>query len=163
MSFERQEPRQRKHMKSVYLAGPITGTSYDECVDWRKYIRRALPAQIKAYSPMRAKDYLEEETDVKHIYEEKVMSSQRGLFARDANDCRMCDGLIVNFIGAEKVSIGSVMEIAWFWWQRKPIVLIMAHGTVHDHPMIREACPFTVQTLDEAIHVMTAVLLPVGH
>lgn len=150
-------------MKSVYLAGPITGTSYNECTGWRQYIIRSLPDGIVGYSPMRAKNYLAKETEIEHSYEAKLLSSQRGLFARDMNDCKTCDALIVNFLGAEKVSIGTVMEITAFWWQRKPIVLVMKHGSVHDHPMIREACPFIVQTLDEAIHVITAVLLPVGH
>lgn len=152
-------------MKSVYLAGPITGTSYSECTDWRKYVTEelSLKGNIWCYSPMRAKSYLKEENVIEHSYEEKLFSSQRGLFARDMNDCKICDALIANLIGANKISIGTVMEITAFWWQRKPIVLIMAHGTIHDHPMIREACPFVVQTLDEAVHTITAILLPVGH
>lgn len=150
-------------VKCVYLAGPISGLSYNECTGWRQYIRRSLPDGIVGYSPMRAKEYLAGETEIEHSYEEKLFSSQRGLFARDMHDCLQSDALVANFIGSKKVSIGTVMEITAFWWQRKPIVLIMTHGSVHDHPMIREACPFVVQTLDEAIHVISTILLPFGH
>lgn len=150
-------------MKSIYLAGPISGLSYNETTSWRQYIRRKLPDRIVGYSPMRAKSYLQNKMHISHSYEESLLSSQRGLFARDMNDCRICDALMVNFLDSEKVSIGTVMEISAFWWQRKPIILIMKNGNIHDHPMIREACPLVTHSLDEAIHVVTTVLLPVGH
>lgn len=147
----------------VYLAGPITGLAYDEIVNWRRYIRKNLPDGIVGYSPMRAKAYLQKETQISHSYEESLLSSQRGLFTHNMNDCRICDALMVNFLNSKKVSIGTVMEISAFWWQRKPIILIMQDGNIHDHPMIREACPLITYTLDEAIHVVTSILLPVGH
>lgn len=155
---------------SVYLAGPITGLSYEGCTDWRQYIMDNLPPQIIGFSPLRAKDYLQEEVFVKDAYNEslgrmaEILSSQRGIFARDMNDCRVHDLIIANFLGAERVSIGTVMEITAFWWEKKPIILIMEdEGNPHDHAMIREASPFRVRTLDEAIFVASTVLLPVGH
>lgn len=152
-------------MKSVYLAGAITGTSYNKCTEWREHIRLELGSKgnVWCYSPMRAKDYLAGERELTGSYEESLLSSQRGLFARDMNDCKTCDMVIVNLLGAKKVSIGTVMEITAFWWQRKPIVLIMEEDNIHNHPMIHEACPFTVHTLEEAIHVTMTILFPVGH
>lgn len=151
-------------MKTVYLAGPITGTSYKECTDWRqKLIDDLLKNNLVGWSPMRAKAYLAEETSVGDSYESKILSCQRGIFARDMNDCRQLDAIIANVTGTERVSIGTVMEITAFWWQRKPIVLIMEKGNIHNHAMIREACPFIVHTLDEAVHVMTTILCPVQH
>lgn len=152
-------------MKSIYLAGPITGTSYNECTGWREYVtdKVTMKGNIWCYSPMRAKEYLAGEEVLDGSYEQSLLSSQRGLFTRDMNDCKTCDMVIVNLLGAKTVSIGTVMEISAFWWQRKPIVLIMEDGNVHNHPMIREACPFIVHTLDEAIHVMMTILFPVGH
>ena len=38
---------------SVYLAGPITGLTYEECVGWRERAKEELAkAGITAYSPM---------------------------------------------------------------------------------------------------------------
>ena len=46
-------------MDLVYLAGPITGLTFDGCTDWREYAKKSLAeAGIDGLSPMRAKDYL---------------------------------------------------------------------------------------------------------
>ena len=154
-----------RKMKSVYLAGPITGTSYEECTDWRKMVSHILiSAGIEAYSPMRAKDYLLGETTVNDAYNDTIMSSQRGIYARDFHDCRSHDAILVNLLGATRVSIGTVMEIAWGAAYQKPIVLVIEEeNNLHEHSMIREACPFRVETLNEGVDVMKTILLPVGH
>ena len=150
---------------SVYLAGAITGHSFDAATDWRdQAIQVFSAAGIDAYSPLRAKVYLQQETMMEDTYEEQVMSSQRGIFVRDHFDCRVRDGLFVNLLETTRVSIGTVMEIAWADAYRKPIVLVMEKtGNLHDHAMIREACPLWVHTLEEGYHVMKSLLLPVGH
>lgn len=152
-------------MTSVYLAGPITGTTYGECTDWREIAYQVFKsAGIEAYSPMRAKDYLLQETSVADSYEDTIMSSQRGIYARDFYDCRSKDALFVNLIGATRVSIGTVMEIAWAAAYQKPIVLVIENeNNIHEHSMIREACPLRVDNLNEGVDVMKALLLPVGH
>ena len=153
-----------KEKYSVYLAGGITGLSYKGTVGWREQVIHMLPDEIVAFSPMRAKQYLSQETKITDSYESTVFSSQRGLFARDMWDCRRHDAILANLWGAGKVSIGTVMEITAFWWQQKPIVLLMEkEGNVHDHAMLREACPIQVYSLEEAVHALTVILTPVGH
>jgi len=118
---------------------------------------------------MRAKDYLRQETTVVDTYEDTVLSSQRGIFARDFWDTNRCDATLVNLLGTKKpdgrVSIGTVMEISWAWTARKPVILVMEKdgSNVHDHAMLREACPLWVETLDEAIAVVGAMFLPAPH
>jgi nucleoside 2-deoxyribosyltransferase len=149
---------------SVYLAGPITGQSYEGATDWRKDVIEKLPPEISGFSPLRSKIYLLEETSIADSYEQIVMSSQRGIYARDHYDCQRCDAIFVNLLGAERVSIGTVMEIAWGVAYNKPIILAMEEdGNLHDHAMIREACPLTVRSIDEGIHILTSLLLPVPH
>jgi len=150
---------------SVYLAGTITGSSFTEATGWREDVTQILEASgIACFSPLRTKTYLLEETCIADSYEEKVMSSQRGIYARDFYDCRSKDAVFVNLLGATKVSIGTVMEIAWATAYSKPIVLVMEkEGNLHDHAMIREACPFIVHSLEEGIHIMKSILLPLGH
>ena len=43
----------------VYLAGPITACSFDQCTDWRDQVCDMLPPEIEGMSPMRGKHYLE--------------------------------------------------------------------------------------------------------
>lgn len=144
----------------LYCAGPITGVSYSESIDWREYVASKLPPHIKAVSPMRGKKYLANEKSVKDSYEEHPLSSQKGIACRDRMDVMRCDMILVNFLGADKVSIGSVMEIAWADAWRKPIVIVMDKNNVHSHAILREVSGFIVSNLDEAIDIATAVLSP---
>lgn len=158
----------------VYLAGPITGLSYEGCTDWRQQAMDHLKDfGIQGLSPLRSKDYLLNETSISDNYNDgvrdneklsalaSVMSSQRGIYARDRFDCFRADAVLVNMIGAKKVSIGTVMEIAWAAGNNTPVVLIMEkEGNVHEHSMLREACPFRVETLEDALFVVTALLAP---
>lgn len=148
----------------VYLAGPISGLNYDGCTEWRQYVIDNLPEDIKGLSPMRAKAHLKDLKVLTGSYSDHVLSTQRGIYARDRFDCTRADAILVNLLGAEKVSIGTVMEIAWAADNNIPVVLAMEkEGNIHDHPMVREACPFVVGTIDEAIFVLTALLLPSSH
>lgn len=145
----------------LYLAGPITGVSYSESTHWREYVANNLPPNITAVSPMRGKDYLASEENIKSSYEQHLLSSQKGLFTRDRFDVGRCDAILFNFLGSEDVSIGSIMEIGWADIFGKPIILVMENDNVHNHPMVREAAGYIVSTLDEAIKIAIAVLSPV--
>jgi nucleoside 2-deoxyribosyltransferase len=144
----------------LYCAGPITGVSYGESTDWREYVASKLPPHIKAVSPMRGKKYLANENNIKDSYEEYPLSSQKGITCRDRMDVMRCDMILVNFLGANKVSIGSVMEIGWADAWRKPIIVVMEKDNVHSHAMIREVAGYIVSNLDEAIKIVIAVLSP---
>ncbi|HYD07505.1 MAG TPA: nucleoside 2-deoxyribosyltransferase [Reyranella sp.] len=150
-------------MKKVYLAGPITGLDYKGATDWRdEAITKLQP--IAGMSPMRGKDYLRNLASMPHKSDElaaigHVLSSSRGIMTRDRYDCTTCDVLLVNFLGAQRVSIGTVMEVAWADANRIPIVCAMEKGNVHEHGMVDEAIGFRVDTLDEAIRICRIILL----
>jgi nucleoside 2-deoxyribosyltransferase len=146
----------------VYLAGPITGLSYGETTDWRQQAIDFLKDHgIQGLSPMRHKDYLLQETSIGDSYEQSVMSSQRGIYARDYYDCHRCDGVLVNLLGAKRTSIGTVMEIAWAAQVDIPIILAMEdQENIHEHPIIREACPFRVNNFEDALHLTVSVIAP---
>jgi hypothetical protein len=153
---------------SVYLAGPITGLNYNDTITWREFVAADLKAVgINAFSPMRAKNYLaniknlEMPTPNDDVYAAlSPLSSSRGIMTRDRWDATRCDVLFVNFVGAEKVSIGTCMEIAWADLSRIPIVCVIeSKGNPHEHGMIMESVGFRVTTLDEAIHIVKSLLL----
>lgn len=149
---------------TVYLAGPISGLDHKGCTDWRQYVVDNLPAGVVGFSPMRAKQYLENAGTLEGSYEDFPLSSQRGIYARDKYDCERTDIVLVNLMGAKTVSIGTMMELGWATGVNTPIVLVMEEeGNIHDHPMVREACPFIVQDLDTAIDVIGAILIPSSH
>lgn len=155
-------PAQPRYL--AYLAGPISGCSFEGATDWRDKIIQLLPDEIVGLSPMRGKHYLQEVKKIGDSYEDIALSSARGIFTRDFNDCRRSDVLIVYLLGAEKVSIGTVMEIAWAKAFNVPVIAVMENdGNLHDHAMIREAIGFRVTSLEEAAHIATVLLMPAPH
>lgn len=86
--------------KLVYLAGPITGLSYDGAVNWRD----------------------------------------------------------MNLVGAERVSIGTMIEAGWADAFRKPVVLAIEEGNMHHHAMLEHISGWIVSDLDQAIDVTKALL-----
>lgn len=147
----------------VYLAGPITGLDYKGATDWREEAIAKL-SPIMGMSPMRGKDYLRNHPSMPHKSDElaaigHVLSTSRGIMTRDRYDCTNCDVLLVNFLGAQRVSIGTVMEVAWADANRIPIVCVMEPGNIHEHGMVDEAIGFRVASLDEAIRITRIILL----
>lgn len=154
--------------KSVYLAGPISGLSYTEATQWREDAKRVLNSNnITALSPMRFKEYLKEFESLSKmsaaeadIYKNlSVLSSAKGITVRDRNDATRCDALIVNFLGAKNVSIGTVIELGWADANRIPIIVIMEEeGNIHDHGMVNEITGFRVSNVQAAIDIAVAIL-----
>ncbi len=144
---------------TVYLAGPITGTSYETCTNWRAEVAKKLPSYIHAVSPMRDKEYLSTERAISNDYP-TPLSCQKGITARDRFDVMSRDAILVNLLGAERVSIGTVMEIAWADAMRKPIIVCMEPFNIHQHAMIKEVASFVVDNLDDAIKIAKTVLSP---
>lgn len=146
----------------VYLAGPITGLSYNGAVEWREVAKAKLAdVGISAMSSMRSKDYLKSETDLKALNYKQPLSTDKGILCRDFRDCTTSDVVIMNLLGAHRVSIGSVMEIAWAHCARVPLVLVMeSTGNLHEHGLMTAACNFRVDNLDEAINLAMAIILP---
>jgi nucleoside 2-deoxyribosyltransferase len=145
----------------VYLAGPITGLSYGESTDWRDYASRLLAPEIIGYSPMRNKKYLAQEKEIASFYQaEHPLSTPKGIMTRDYWDVHTSDLVLVNFIGADKVSIGTVMEVAFAHAHRVPVVMAMEEGNLHTHPMMEQATGYVAPTLEKAIEYVRHFLLP---
>lgn len=142
----------------VYLAGAIAGLMYGEAVDWREYAQRKLAlANIDAYSPMRAKKFLKDRVlggaDDKH-----PLTSARGIVTRDRFDVMNADLVLANLLDTDKVSIGTMFEMAWADMLRVPIVVVMEDGNLHQHLFLHETAGFIVPTLDEGIEIVIAIL-----
>jgi nucleoside 2-deoxyribosyltransferase len=145
---------------TVYLAGSITGKSYDACTEWRRKVELEFPKNLIAFNPLRNKEFLSDREIMPDKDETHLLSTPGGIFTRDMSDCRRCDAMLGNLLKSEKVSIGTIMEIASFWWQSKPIVLIMEDNNIHRHPMIEAATPYIVDNLDDGIKLIYSILLP---
>jgi hypothetical protein len=139
----------------IYAAGPITGLSWHDATAWRAQLSSALPG-VQVISPLRGRLNLSGESELQPEYP-TALSCARGFTTRDRWDVTRADVVVCNFLGATRVSIGSLMELAWADLLRKPIVVILDAGNPNDHPMVREVAGYVVETLDEAIAVCRAL------
>lgn len=144
----------------VYLAGPISGCTYDQCTDWRARFAAELKSWgVEALSPMRGKDYLNDGKIIDGAYDQTILSNAQAILHRDFWDCCRSDVVLVNLLGAERVSIGTVMEIAFAHARQIPVVLLMEpKGNIHEHPMIQQAIAFRVETVDQALQTLYVIL-----
>ena len=143
---------------TVYLCGPITGTSYEECTDWRNYAVKFLEDKgFTVIDPMRGKYYLAKETDIKDAYEGTLHSGKHTIYKRDRFSVVKSDIIFCNLLGANSVSIGSVSEIAWGDLLHKFVVVIMEEGNIHNHAFIKEAATNTMPTLDEGLDYLVEI------
>lgn len=159
----------------VYLSGPITGLDFKGCTDWREYARRALDdLGIDGLSPLRGKEFLRDAgkiVDGMQSVVEHAMSQDAAIVTRDRFDTTRADFLIVNLLGAERVSIGTMVELGWADAARVPVVLAMEPQikhlgqafdvqNIHEHPFVRQLAGCRVETLDEALDLVGAALAP---
>ncbi len=159
----------------VYLAGPITGLSFEGATDWREWAKRELAdVGLVGLSPLRAKNYLAGVKKIDDAYPDFGMSTEQAITARDRFDCQRAGMVIFNFLGAEKASVGSCIEVGWADSARVPSILVLedphevgdrpealaTRRNVHDHAMVRTICGWRTNSLSDAVNIAKAVLLP---
>ena len=145
--------------KLIYLAGPIDGCTYDTCTNWREYaIRQLAEDGIIGLSPMRAKEFLKAHPKLFDGVHEHPLTADAGVTTRDMWDVRRSDAVLFNLVGAEKVSIGTMIEYGWASAFNKPIVTaIEDNGNIHEHPMIRRLSGFRANNLESGLAIVRAL------
>ncbi len=163
-------PNYEFQKRSCYLAGPITGLTYNNArYGWRSSFSTMLgkiAPHIECYSPMRQKEFLSSlqgmqcrGADLDSL--EHAISRPLGILGRDRNDVRERDVIVACFLGAEKASIGTVWEIGYACALQKPIVVIMEEkNNPHDHVFITHTAHYVVPTLEEAAKITASLLTP---
>lgn len=142
----------------LYLGGPIIGGSFGDSNDWRKYVESKMPPFIKVVSPMRGKENLAKVETILGPDEDFPLTSQKGITTRDRFDVGRSNMLLMNFIGAPRVSIGSVIELGWADAFRKPVLVVMEPDNIHQHLMVKEIAGFVVPELDQGIEIAVSIL-----
>lgn len=135
----------------VYLAGPITGCTYDGAVEWRDELGwRGETSQWELVSPMRGKAVF-----APAALDEPLTSTfddDGAAVARDLWDIRRADVVLVNLLGAERVSIGTMCELGYAHALGKLIVVVLEDADViHDHLFVHTLASKVVDSLDDAI------------
>lgn len=169
-------PRKSKSKSKplVYLVGPISDVTFEGATSWRKYAGATLyDLDITCIDPMRGKemcgDHIPKDKTFNDVYDKDTHSydieelvsplfEASAIFRRDRWDVYRCDAVLAHLAGADKVSIGSVMEIAWAHAWNKLVVATLNQGDIHDHGMLRQCMSIVTPSLSEAIHLIATSL-----
>lgn len=147
----------------VYLSGPIAGLSYNGATSWRSMVRGMLANHnIQALDPMRGKEYLwgKQVLEACDGDESHLMSTPRAITTRDRWDCMRADVVLVNLLQADqlsRLSLGTIMEVAWADAQRIPIVCVRKDDT-YNHPMFNDVIGFECRDLPDAVDLIREML-----
>jgi len=154
--------------KTVYLAGPISGLTYDEATEWRQDAQEELAKSgIKAISPLSSAVHLRHHKGVLTDCEitpglecaVRAMSTPTGVVTRDRFYCLNTDVMILNLLGSKRVSIGSMVEVGWANARDIPIILIIEEtGNLHEHAFVTECCQFRTTNIADALYVVKGIL-----
>jgi nucleoside 2-deoxyribosyltransferase len=121
---------------------------------------------IECFSPMRAKEFLSHQQSLQCRGEDleklgHALSKPHGILTRDFNDVTNRDAMVACFLGAQRVSIGTVWEIGVAYSHKKPVVVVMEpEGNVHDHVFVTHTAGYVVPTIEEAAIILGSILTP---
>ncbi len=142
----------------VYLSGPISGLDFVRSELWRNEFKELVFPHMDCFSPLRGMQHLRAVGIIEQSYDDPLCTD-RGILVRDRFDCLRADLIVCNLHSSLKVSIGTVIECAFAYAYRKPLIMIQEPDNVHDHPMLREMTDFRVASVSEAADLSLSILL----
>lgn len=137
----------------IYLAGPISGKSFDEVVSLyrdKSYLLGSFGYEILC--PMTGKAYLRNELEFKAAGDGHPVSTNHAIFERDRWMVSQSDIVYADLSNSgERVSIGTMMELAWASQLGKHTVSVIPSNNIHNHAFVLDASDIVFQTTKEAI------------
>ena len=147
-------------MKAVYLAGPIAGCDRGEANLWRHDVSFRLKDHgIVGISPLRCEPLIGERYGVG--YDDPRFGSSRAIASKNFLDVQMCDMTLCYLprdLNERRLSIGTIIELAWAHSLRKPTILVSDYPFITEHPVVQANASWILTTLDDAVDVAVGVL-----
>lgn len=149
----------------VYLSGPILGLTYDEArYGWRSEFADKLQdigSAAVVLSPMRHEGYLAELRQEKielGSLPENMFSRPKMIAAKDFLDIDKSSIVVANFLGAQRISQGTLIELGYAMARGKTVIVIQRpDDKVHTSPFIGVIADSVVSTLDEAVAIVASL------
>ena len=144
---------------TVYLAGPIAGTTEHEAKNWRRDVHVALDGyNMRGMSPLRC----EPDTIGKRYqltYEKELYGTAHAIFAKNRFDLARCDATLAYLpLKSFAPSVGTISEIAWAYEAGKLLVVASDNPAIFNHPIIQQQAGWIVPDLDTAVEVLGSIL-----
>lgn len=147
-------------MKTVYLAGPITGRTIGEANDWRYPIIAELRQHsIIGISPLRCEPARGDRYTIANA--DPQFGTARAIGSKNMMDVRLCTLTLAYLPAALNTpwpSVGTISELAWAKAMNKPTILVSDDPRIIEHPVIDSNSGWMLGTLREAVGVIIGVL-----
>jgi len=140
-------------MLAIYCIHPISGRSADEVFEYYDRTQKQLTdIGYDVFVPMYGKSTLRTELEFKaEGYKDNPITTNHAIFNRDHWMVMQSDILYANFLGATRVSIGSMFELAWGVDNKKQVIVVMEKDNIHRHAFVLEAATIVFETEKEAL------------
>lgn len=139
----------------IYCARPFTGCTYKHVDQYYNILYKYLhPMGYSMLYSMMCKDG--GELDKKNKFTPKSLGSSafatnHAIVERDKWLINKADVVLVDLSATKRVSIGSMMELAWATYINKHTIVVMEKDNIHQHAFVAESADVITQTLDEAL------------
>lgn len=144
-------------MTSVYLAGAITGKSFEQAVEWREAVSEILTAHgFEVRSPMREKLHLKSEFDDRPL--PMAHHSFVDPFPRDTLDIRQSDIILTLLEAGDPPSVGTLVEIGYAKGLGKFNVMVAESEWAQNHPFTKGCADYAAPDLADAVDYIIKTL-----
>lgn len=137
---------------AIYLAGPITGQTGEEVVSrYEEKIAILSDFGYTVYYPMLGKLDLRATTEFKSNGYDHPLANNHAIFKRDHWMVSQADVILADLSNSgDRVSIGTMMELAWASHLDKHIIVVLPKGNIHEHAFVLEALDVRFYSIDAA-------------
>ena len=118
---------------NVYLAGAISGISYDDATYWRNYLTDAVKhlSQMNILNPMEDKQQFKNESSISFLSD---LNRGLDIFGDDLVAVDISHMVVINLLG-DTVSRGTWFEYGYAYANNKPMIIITDDEQAY-HPFI---------------------------
>lgn len=149
----------RRMSLKVYLAGPITGLTFEEAT--LDFITRANQLRTLGYEvlhPFTGKAHLRNHVGAFLPSGHDSISSDHAIIERDRWMVSQANIIYMNLSGAKRVSIGSMFELAWAHDRGAHTIVVMESDNIHQHAFVKEAADIMFSTTEEAFLYLESLI-----
>jgi nucleoside 2-deoxyribosyltransferase len=140
----------------IYLAGIIDGKNIEKCKEWRTQIINHYTnwkntnqnyGDVCFLNPINGENQISEDGLSSHI-------PSRAILDKDYNAIKKCDLFIVNMnvFGVNRPPIGTIMEIAFAYEFKKPIIMITQDEIYKKHPFVSNMISWYFNSVDDLLN-----------
>ena len=146
-------------MRTVYLAGPISGCTREEANYWRDQCAKVLEDHgIEGRSPLRCEPLVGERYEANNP--DPRFGTARAIASKNLFDVQTCDFTLAYMPKHLPFSKGTLVELAWAKALNKPTILVTDDPGTSGNPVVQACAGWIVTTLAEATDILIGVLAP---